>query len=748
MKVRRGADVGSDHHLVVAQLKLKLKRAYRKTNIQKRFDTHQLKDDKVRSAFILGLRNRFQSLQDYQDEENGNNVDKTWEQVANVFTDSSKENLGRIKRQKKKDWIQQETLNAMEERRNVKKRLLQTKSSRMRERQEVLYKEIHKKVKRLARRDKRCAMDQLALEAETAASKGEQGRLYNITRKICGKFKGNANGPVRDKNGKLLTIEKEQEARWKEHFNDILNRPSPDETADIPEADRDLDIDITPPSKIEIVKAIKTLKNGKSPGQDNLNAELFKTDPELSASILKPLFTAIWEGERIPEDWNKGMIVRIPKKGGLSDCNNWRGITLLSVPSKILAKIIIMRMSDAVDKSLRKEQAGFRKGRRCADQIFALRNIIEQCAEWQRQLHVNFVDFEKAFDSIHRDSMWRILRHYGIPSKLVRLIKGFYLNFQCTVGKDTDFFDVKTGVRQGCVMSAMLFNIAIDWVMRKTTNGASKGIRWTLFSKLEDLDFADDIALVSHTHQDMQDKTNNLDKYGRQIGLRINTRKTETMTVHVATPSPIKVNGTDLQQTDNFSYLGSIIRPEGGTKEDIRSRLGKARSVFKNMNTVWRSSQYNTGTKLKLYQSCILSTLLYGAECWRITETDLGKLRSFHTTCLRKILRIFWPRRIRNVELIERCSQEDMENIISKRRWKWIGHVMRRDSNSIVRTALHWTPEGKRKRGRPRMTWRRTVEGEIKEMKQTWGTLTKLAQDRNDWRAFVAALHTTRCNRS
>ena len=150
VKVRRGADVGSDHHLVVAQLKLKLKRAYRKTNIQKRFDTHQLKDDKVRSAFILSLRNRFQPLQDYQDEENGNNVDKTCEQIADVFTESSKENLGRIKRQKKKDWIQQETLNAMEERRNVKKRLLQTKSSRMRERQEVLYKEIHKKVKRLA----------------------------------------------------------------------------------------------------------------------------------------------------------------------------------------------------------------------------------------------------------------------------------------------------------------------------------------------------------------------------------------------------------------------------------------------------------------------------------------------------------------------------------------------------------------------------------------------------------------------
>ena len=128
-------------------------------------------------------------------------------------------------------------------------------------------------------------------------------------------------------------------------------------------------------------------------------------------------------------------------------------------------------MTGVVDETLRKRRAGFRKERGCIDQIFTLRNIIEQCTEWQRQLYVNFVDFEKAFDSIHRDSLWRILRHYGIPLKLVQLIKSFYINFRCSVGHSDTFFEVKSGVRQGCVMSAVLFNLVIDWVMSSAQSG-------------------------------------------------------------------------------------------------------------------------------------------------------------------------------------------------------------------------------------------------------------------------------------
>ena len=84
--------------------------------------------------------------------------------------------------------------------------------------------------------------------------------------------------------------------------------------------------------------------------------------------------------------------MKIQKKGNLADCNNWRGITLLSIPSKILCKVIIKRIQPALDKILRKEQAGFRRGRGCEEHISALRNIVEQSAEWQRQLYINFID--------------------------------------------------------------------------------------------------------------------------------------------------------------------------------------------------------------------------------------------------------------------------------------------------------------------------------------------------------------------
>ena len=196
---------------------------------------------------------------------------------------------------------------------------------------------------------------------------------------------------------------------------------------------------------------------------------------------------------------------------------------MLSIPSKILAKLIINRVSNIVDSRLREEQAGFRKGKGCIDQIFALRNIIEQCTEWQRKLYINFVDFEKAFDSTHRNSLWKIFRHYGIPQEIVSTIQSFY-NFNCRVGNSQHSFPVLSGVRQGCVMSALLFNITVDWVMRQTTQDKKRGIRWNLFTNLDDLDFADDLALLSHTHSHIQEKTNRLHIYAKQVGLKINQR--------------------------------------------------------------------------------------------------------------------------------------------------------------------------------------------------------------------------------
>ena len=129
-----------------------------------------------------------------------------------------------------------------------------------------------------------------------------------------------------------------------------------------------------------------------------------------------------------------------------------------------------------------------------------------------------------------------ILRAYGIPAHIVRVIKQFYTDFRCSVGCSDLGFYVKSGVRQGCVMSALLFNIVIDWVLSRATEDKRRGIRWKLSTVLEDLDYADDIALLSHSFHDIQEKTDSLNRFARQVGLQVNPIKTEVLPVNISAP--------------------------------------------------------------------------------------------------------------------------------------------------------------------------------------------------------------------
>ncbi|PVD27306.1 hypothetical protein C0Q70_12461 [Pomacea canaliculata] len=158
--------------------------------------------------------------------------------------------------------------------------------------------------------------------------------------------------------------------------------------------------------------------------------------------------------EQVSADWKLGYLVKLPKEGELTQCRNWREITLLSIPSKVLTKIILERLKTALDRRLRQEQAGFRRGKSCTDQIATLRIIIEQSIEWQSPLYITFVDFEKAFDSVDRETIWKLMQHYGFPPKFMDIIRQLYENSTCRVihkGKLTDPFAVRTGVRQGCL---------------------------------------------------------------------------------------------------------------------------------------------------------------------------------------------------------------------------------------------------------------------------------------------------------
>ena len=123
-----------------------------------------------------------------------------------------------------------------------------------------------------------------------------------------------------------------------------------------------------------------------------------------------------------------------------------------------------------------------------------------------------------------------------------------------------------------------------------------------------------------------------------------------------------------------------------------------------------------------------------------MTESDLRKLSTFHTKCLVKILHMFWPQTISNKHLLIQCELECICTIIMQRRWRWIGHVIRRERDPFSTTALHWTPKGRRTRGRPKNTWRCIVETEMRGLGHNWSFIQKLAGDRQLRGSFVAAL--------
>ena len=741
VRVYRSADIASDHHLLMAQVRLRLKKQRPCQHHRTRYNVSFLKEENIKQEFKLELTNRFKALEDLEENDN---IDAQWEAIKKAWNSTCQQILG-VNRYQNKPWISDSTVKEIKKRKDLKISLMNSRTRTTKREAQEKYTEANRVVKKSIKKDKNNYINNLAMEAEIAASKGNTKELYSITKKLSGKFQQH-NRPIKNKEGTKLTNIEEQEKRWAEYFKELLNRPAPNNTPDIQPALRDLDINCARPTKGEIKNAIKMLKNGKAAGPDGIPAEAIKADLELSTNILYDILGRIWEKQELPKDWREGHLVKLPKKGDLTDCSNYRGIMLLSVPGKVLNRVILERIKKAVDSHLRDEQAGFRQNRSCLDQIATLRIIIEQSIEWNASIYINFIDFEKAFDSVDRETLWKLLRHYGIPQKITDLIKSNYETMKCSIiheGRLTEPFEIESGVRQGCLLSPFLFLIVIDWIMKSTTENGKDGIQWTLFNQLEDLDFADDIALLAQTLGQMQSKTAKLDFFSRQVGLKINEDKSKVLRINAKNTEAVKVGSRTLEEVEKFTYLGSIVDRNGGSEADIKSRIQKARGAFSMLKNIWSSKQLTTKTKLRIFNSNVKSVLLYGAESWRSTKGDWNRLQSFINSCLRKITNIKWFDKIQNATLWERTGQSPVELEIRKRRWRWIGHTLRKPANNITRQALTWNPQGARKRGRPKNTWRRNIEKDLKSIGKSWKEIERISKNRQAWKDIVVGLCST-----
>ena len=238
----------------------------------------------------------------------------------------------------------------------------------------------------------------------------------------------------------------------------------------------------------------------------------------------------------------------------------------------------------------------------------------------------------------------------------------------------------------------------------------------------------------------MAEKTEIVAKTSSKIGLKINVSKTKILKINSNNNDPITVEGENLEVVEKFTYLGSVINHQGGTTIDVQTRINKVRFSFSQLNNIWNSGNISYKTKLRLFNSNVMSVLLYGSETWFLSTRSQSSLQVFINKSLRRILKIFWPNTISNVDLHRRAEILPVSDIIKTRKWRWLGHTLRKEDDDITKQALRWNPQGRRRPGRPKNTWRRQLQTELTKEGLTMNSAETRAKDRREWRNLVRGL--------
>jgi hypothetical protein len=412
----------------------------------------------------------------------------------------------------------------------------------------------------------------------------------------------------------------------------------------------------------------------------------------------------------------------------------------------VLAYVLLNRIQEPFKAILRSNQAGFLQGRSCADHIHSIRCILQQHQEHRKPLSCCFVDYEKAFDSPHRETVWNILLAYGVPTKIVNLIKSLHHESKCRVRVEndyTDWFGVTTGVRQGCVLAPCLFVIIMDYILRLAVP-PERGLNLTEDLTLCDLEFADDVVILEKDVPLVGEVLQRIKDCSESIGLKINFKKTKNMLNEFCrNQTNLQLGGECIESVDHFKYLGVHVTPDGSGDKELSIRIAQASSSFSGMKKIWRSNNFSTKTKCRLFNACIMPILLYGCESWHLTKAQQRKLLSVENRFLRQILGIRWHDFVTNDTVRERTSQPSVTSVILNRRLGWLGHVLRMSPESVGQASLFYNPGGTRRRGRPCLTIARAYTADLQNIGLTWEEAERLAQDRSAWRDLVATTCST-----
>ncbi|RXN35706.1 RNA-directed DNA polymerase from mobile element jockey-like protein [Labeo rohita] len=609
------ADCDTDHSLVSSKVRFQPRRTHRsKQKGHPRINTARTSVPELRKRFARAID---EALEDCPVD----SVKTRWEYIRDTVYKVASDTFGK-KVKKSEDWFEA-GIEVLEPAITAKRATLLEYKRQPSARTMAAFREARNNTKRIARK---CVNDywlKLCSDIQTSADCGNIRAMYEGMKKaFCPSAIKTA--PLKSTSGEIITDRSKQMERWAEHYQELYSR----ENIVTDTAIRNImplpimeELD-SPPTIEELGKAIDSLACGKAPGSEGIPSEIIKAGKN---------------------------------KGDRSDCNNYRGISLLSVVGKAFARVILTRLQLLADRVYPESQCGFRAKRSTIDMVFTLRQLQEKCREQRRPLFLAFIDLTKAFDMVSRTGLFTLLHRIGCPPKLLKLIISFHENMAGTVQYGESFsdpFPIRCGVKQGCVLAPTLFGMFFSLLLRYAFCNSEDGIflhtrsdgnvfnlaRLRAKTKvrkvlIREMLFADDTALAAHTEGALQRLITCFADACTEFGIAISLKKTNILAQDVSTTPAITIGDHTLEVVENFTYLGSTICSNLDTELNIR--IGKAATAMAQLaKRVWDNTLLTLKTKLKVYQACVLSTLLYGSEAWTLYSRQEQRLNAFHMRML------------------------------------------------------------------------------------------------------------------
>lgn len=690
-KTYPGADIGSDHNPVVACFRMKLK-VIKKTE-QRYADMRNLKINHIKQQISDSINENINNIK--SDNANTGDINEKWENIKQAITSASERRLTPPKR-KHKVWMTEEILELMNER-----RLSKTKDVN---KYEILDKEIQRKIKEA----KEQWLSDQCEEVEELERKYDFFNMHKKVKEISGTHRIKSTSLLKNTDGTPILDMQQKLKRWTEYIKELFNDEDRGITTEAYTEEGPVIL------REEIEYALKNVKSGKASGPDGIPVELLKLLNDDAISVLLDLFNTIYTTGIIPKEWLRSTFIPIPKKANAKDCNEHRTIALMCHTLKLFLRIIHNRIYKKLERELSDTQMGFRQGFGTREALFGLNILAQRCLDMNQKVYACFIDLEKAFDKVQHHRMINILKTKDVDSRDIRIIHNLYWNQTAKIKVEnelTEEMEIRRGVRQGCVLSPLLFNLYSEAVFQEALEDMTEGLIIN-GEVLNNIRYADDTVILAQSMEDLQHLIERMNHQCNNYGLKINLKKTKALIVNKTTnnEADLIINNTVIEQVPYYKYLGTWITNTGDQSKEIRSRIETARSTFNKMRKFLCNRDVHLNLRIRMLRCYVFSTLLYGVEAWTLKQNNIRNIEAFEMWCYRRILKISWTEKISNVEVLQRVNKDcEVIKTIKTRKLQYLGHLMRGEKYSLLRNIMQGKIRGKRSVGRRKISWLRNL---------------------------------------